>query len=85
MGSHDEQPSQVLIAHFRDAARLLLAAGRGLSRCQAKKGSERARAREKGEVLNARYYCRGCHRAQRPAVSWSRAIAAMARSLHAIS
>jgi site-specific DNA recombinase len=34
MGPHDEQPAQVSIAHFRDAAQPLLAAGRGLSRCQ---------------------------------------------------
>jgi hypothetical protein len=46
MGPHDQQPAQVSIAPFRDAAEPLLAARRGLSRRQPKKGGERVRARE---------------------------------------
>src|SRR6202035_5217427 len=38
MRAHDEQFPQISIAHFRDAAQALLAAGRVLSRRQAKKG-----------------------------------------------
>ena len=64
MRAHDKQFPQISIAHLRDAAQPLLAAGRVLSRCQAKKGGELARARESGDVLNARGYRRGRHRAQ---------------------
>jgi hypothetical protein len=51
MRAHDEQFPQISIAHLRDAAQPLLAARRGLSRRQAKKGCELARARESGDVL----------------------------------
>ncbi len=44
MRAHDEQFPQISIAHFRDAAQPLLAAGRVLSRRQAKKGGELTRA-----------------------------------------
>ena len=64
MGTHDQQPAQIAIAPFRDAAEPLLAARRGLSRRQPKKGSERARARESGDILNTRAHRRGRHRAQ---------------------
>src|ERR1700687_4539483 len=54
MRAHDEQFPQISIAHLRDAAQSLLAAGRVLFRRQAKKGGELARARESGDILNAR-------------------------------
>jgi hypothetical protein len=44
MRAHDEQFPQISIAHLRDAAQPLFAAGRVLSRRQAKKGGELARA-----------------------------------------
>ena len=44
MRAHDEQFPQISIAHLRDAAQPLLAAGRVLSRRQAKKGGELTRA-----------------------------------------
>jgi hypothetical protein len=44
MRAHDKQFPQISIAHLRDAAQALLAAGRVLSRRQAKKGGELARA-----------------------------------------
>jgi hypothetical protein len=47
MRAHDEQFSQISIAHFRDAAQTLLTSGRVLSRRQAKKGGELARPRER--------------------------------------
>jgi hypothetical protein len=81
MRAHDEQFSQISIAHFRDAAQTLLASGRVLSRRQAKKGGELARPRERGDILNARGHRRGRHRLgmviSRHAISSSRAIAAI--------
>jgi hypothetical protein len=64
MRAHDEQFSQISIAHFRDTAQSLLATGRVLSRRQAKKGGELARASESGDVLNAGDHRRGRPRAQ---------------------
>jgi hypothetical protein len=44
MRANDKQFSQISVAHLRDTAQPLLAAGRVLSRCQAKKSGELARA-----------------------------------------
>src|ERR1700732_4019280 len=95
MRAHDEQFPQISIAHLRDAAQPLLAAGRVLSRRQAKKGGEITRGRESGDVLNAPGTLAAIPEAvagpkpgiviRRRAISSPRAIAAMVRSLLAIS
>ena len=54
MSADDQQLSQVAIAHFRNAPQPLFTARRVLSRRQPQKGSELARARKRGDILNAR-------------------------------
>ena len=46
MRAHDEQLAQISVAHLRNAAQALLAAGRALSWRQAKEGGELAQAGE---------------------------------------